>query len=396
MKYGLFMMPSHPPERDLFQAHQWDLDCLSLADELGYDEAWIGEHFTSPWEPIPAPDLMIAQALQRTKNIKLGTGVHLLPYHHPAELAHRVAYLDHLAQGRFLFGIGSGGLPSDYTLFDVDGIGGQHRDMTREAIDIILKIWEDQGPFEYKGKFWNVNIPDTMYGTLKYFLNPYQKPHPPIGVASVNVGSETLKIAGERGFIPMSLGLNGEYIASHWDAVCEGAARTGKTPSRTDWRIVRDVFVADSDDEAYEAGVNGMLGRVWRDYLLPLFGEFDLKKVFKHDPAMPDSAVTVEYLAERLWLIGSPDTVERKLRDLYEISGGFGTLLVLIYDYMENQAGVGKVHAVIGQRGNAPVRWLGCRTTGIRLLLFAGDGSPGAGTSAFPNWSRQPRSRGTR
>ena len=210
--------------------------------------------------------------------------------------------------------------------------------MTREAIDIILKIWEDQGPFEYKGKFWNVNIPDTMYGTLKYFLNPYQKPHPPIGVASVNVGSETLKIAGERGFIPMSLGLNGEYIASHWDAVSEGAARTGKTPSRTDWRIVRDVFVADSDDEAYEAGVNGMLGRVWRDYLLPLFGEFDLKKVFKHDPAMPDSAVTVEYLAERLWLIGSPDTVERKLRDLYEISGGFGTLLVLIYDYMENQA----------------------------------------------------------
>ena len=137
----------------------------------------------------------------------------------------------------------------------------------------------------------------------------------------------------------MSLGLNGEYIASHWEAVCEGAARTGKTPSRTDWRIVRDVFVADSDDEAYEAGVNGMLGRVWRDYLLPLFGEFDLKKVFKHDPAMPDSAVTVEYLAERLWLIGSPDTVERKLRDLYEISGGFGTLLVLIYDYMDNQAG---------------------------------------------------------
>ena len=92
MKYGLFMMPSHPPERDVFQAHQWDLDCLELADNLGFDEAWIGEHFTSPWEPIPAPDLMIAQALMRTKNIKLATGVHLLPYHHPAELAHRVAY----------------------------------------------------------------------------------------------------------------------------------------------------------------------------------------------------------------------------------------------------------------------------------------------------------------
>ena len=102
MKYGLFMMPSHPPERNIYDAHQWDLDYLALCDTLGYDEAWIGEHFTSPWEPIPAPDIMIAQALMRTSRIKLGTGVHLLPYHHPAELAHRIAYLDHLAQGRFL------------------------------------------------------------------------------------------------------------------------------------------------------------------------------------------------------------------------------------------------------------------------------------------------------
>ena len=338
MKHGLFMMPSLPPERELFHAHQWDLDCLSLADDLGFSEAWIGEHFTSPWEPIPSPDLMIAQALARTKNIKLATGVHLLPYHHPAELAHRVAYLDHLAQGRFMFGIGSGGLPSDYELFDVDGNAGQHREMTRESIEIILKIWENQGPFQYKGKFWNVNIPETMYGSLKYFLNPYQKPHPPIGVASVSIGSETLKIAGEHGFIPMSLGLNSEYLSSHWEALEEGAQRTGRKPSRQEWRIVRDVFVASSDDEAYDAAVNGMLGRVWRDYLLPLFDAFDLLKVFKHDQQISDSAVTPEYMAEHMWLIGSPDTVEGKLRRLYGDSGGFGTLLVLIYDYMEDQS----------------------------------------------------------
>lgn len=339
MQYGLFMMPSHPPERNLFQAHQWDLDCLCLADELGYHEAWIGEHFTSPWEPVPAPDLMIAQALLRTKKIKLGSGAHLLPYHHPAELAHRVAYLDHLAQGRFLFGIGSGGLPSDYALFNVDGNAGQHREMTRESLDIILKIWENQGPFQYRGKYWNVNVPDTMYGTLKYFLTPYQKPHPPIGVASVSIGSETLKIAGERGFIPMSLGLNSEYIASHWEAVEEGAKRTGKTPSRKDWRITRDVYVADTDEEAYEGAVNGMLGRVWGEYLLPLFESFNLLHVFKHDPEVPDAAVTPEYMAEHLWLIGSPDSVEQKVRKLYQMSGGFGTLLVLIYDYMEDQLG---------------------------------------------------------
>src|SRR4029453_10578793 len=167
MKYGLFMMPSHPPERNIYDAHQWDLDYLALCESLGYDEAWIGEHFTSPWEPIPAPDIMIAQALMRTKRIKLGTGAHLLPFHHPAELAHRVAYLDHLAQGRFLFGVGSSGLPSDWGLFNIDGNAGQHRDMTREALDIILKLWESEKPFRYEGKFWTVNYPDAMYADLR-------------------------------------------------------------------------------------------------------------------------------------------------------------------------------------------------------------------------------------
>jgi alkanesulfonate monooxygenase SsuD/methylene tetrahydromethanopterin reductase-like flavin-dependent oxidoreductase (luciferase family) len=350
MQYGIFMMPSHPPERETFVGHQWDLDCLELADKLGFSEAWIGEHYTTPWEPVPSPDLMIAQALMRTKNIKLATGVHLLPYHHPAELAHRVAYLDHMAQGRFMFGIGSGGLPTDYDLFDVDGMNGQHREMTRESIDIILKLWESKEPFQYKGKFWNASHPeDSKDGNLKYFLTPYQKPYPPIGVASVSIRSETLKIAGERGFIPMSLAFNGDYVVSHWEAVEEGAARSGKTPSRNDWRITRDVWVADSDDEAYDKAVNGMLGRVWRDYLLPLFGSFDLLHVIKHDSSVPDSAVTPEYMAEHVWLIGSPDTVEKKILDLYEMCGGFGTLLSLIYDNMDNQAGWEKSMKLLSQ-----------------------------------------------
>src|SRR5687768_18589783 len=154
MKFGLFMMPSHPPERGLYESHQWDLDYLSLVDELGFEEAWIGEHFTSPWEPIPAPDIMIAQALMRTKRIKLGTGAHLLPFHHPAELAHRVAYLDHLAQGRLMLGVGAGGIPSDWTVFDVDGMNGVNRKMMWEALDIMLKFWTDPEPFTHKGDFW--------------------------------------------------------------------------------------------------------------------------------------------------------------------------------------------------------------------------------------------------
>ena len=339
MKLGLFMMPCHPPERNIYDSHQWDLDYLELADGLGYDEAWIGEHFTTPWEPIPAPDIMIAQALMRTKRIVRAPGAHLLPFHHPSELAHRVAYLDHIAQGRLMFGIGASGLPTDWALFDVDGYAGQHREMTREALEIILKIWEDKGPFEYKGEFWNVTVTDTMWGLCKFFLTPYQKPHPPIGVASLNYRSPTLVIAGEKGFIPLSLALNTDFCKSHWEAVEEGAQRTGKTPRRSDWRLVRDVYVADTDEEARHGALSSMTARAWNDYLLRLFRQFDLMKVFKHDAALPDEAVTVEYLADKMWLVGSPETVARKIRELYQDVGGFGALITLVYDHWQNQEG---------------------------------------------------------
>jgi alkanesulfonate monooxygenase SsuD/methylene tetrahydromethanopterin reductase-like flavin-dependent oxidoreductase (luciferase family) len=344
MKVGLFLMPSHPPERSTWDAHQWDLDCLALADSLGFSEAWIGEHFTAPWEPVPAPDLLIAQALMRTENIKLGTGAHLLPFHNPVELAHRVAYLDHLAQGRYMFGIGSGGLLSDHDLFDVDFEGGEHHARTREALEIILGIWENiDGSFDYEGKFWNVHIPDPAeyeYATLKTFLRPLQQPHPPIGVAGASPNSETLKIVGERGYIPMSLGLNAVYVGSHWDAVKEGAQRAGTTPpSRSEWRIVRDVWVADTDDEAREGALNGMLGRAWRDYLHPLFsfGAYPFINYMKHSESIPNEDVTLEYLVDNLWIVGSPDTVARKLREMYEMVGGFGTLLWLTFDHSENR-----------------------------------------------------------
>ena len=113
MRYGLFTMPSHPPERPLGEGHRWDLQTLRWADELGFEEAWIGEHHTAIWEPHPAPDLLIAQALMETKRIRLAPGGFLLPYHHPAELANRVAMLDHMAQGRLNFGVAASGLPSD-------------------------------------------------------------------------------------------------------------------------------------------------------------------------------------------------------------------------------------------------------------------------------------------
>src|SRR5246127_495595 len=207
MQYGLFTMPSHPPERPLFDGHRWDLQTLRWADELGFAEAWIGEHHTAPWEPHPAPDLLIAQALMETKHLRLAPGGFLLPYHHPAELAHRVAMLDHMAQGRLNFGVAASGLPSDWAMFNVDGMAGGNRDMTREALEIILKLLASQEPFDFKGKFWNVSQPPEMFGMLRHHIRPLQAPHPPIGVAGLSKNSDTLKLAGEKGFLPMSLHL---------------------------------------------------------------------------------------------------------------------------------------------------------------------------------------------
>jgi alkanesulfonate monooxygenase SsuD/methylene tetrahydromethanopterin reductase-like flavin-dependent oxidoreductase (luciferase family) len=271
----------------------------------------------------------------QTKQIKLAPGGFLLPYHNPGELANRVAMLDWLAQGRLMFGVAASGLPSDWAMFNVDGFSGQNREMTREALDIILRLWTEE-QFDYQGKFWHITKTGRMYDTLVPHILPFQKPHPPIGVAGLSKNSDTLKLAGERGFIPLSLNLNNAYVASHWDAVEAGARKTGRTPWRGDWRLVREVFVADTDQEAWKYGVEGSLGRMQRDYFLPLLLSFQFHEFLKHDPSLPDSAVTVEYCARNNWIIGSPDTVVERLRQTYEEVGGFGTVLVLGIDYVDN------------------------------------------------------------
>jgi alkanesulfonate monooxygenase SsuD/methylene tetrahydromethanopterin reductase-like flavin-dependent oxidoreductase (luciferase family) len=337
MRYGLFTMPSHPPERSLLAGQKWDLQVLRWADELGFSEAWIGEHHTAPWEPNSAPDLLVAQALMQTSRIRIGPGGFLLPYHHPAELANRVAWLDHLSQGRLNFGIAASGLPSDWAMFNVDGMSGQNREMTREALDIILKLWASEEPFHYEGKFWKVDRPTEMFGgLLRPYLRPLQRPHPPIGVAGLSKKSDTLALAGERGFIPLSLNFNPSYVASHWESVEAGAHRAGRRASRRDWRIVREVFVADSDEEAWRHSVGGMMGRMYGEYYLRLLGNFGFLEFLKHSPDVPDSDVTAEYCARHNWVVGSPRTVTRRLEEIYDELGGFGCLLLFCFDYAEN------------------------------------------------------------
>ena len=179
MKLGIFSMPSHPPERSLKDGHEWDLQNIIWADELGFEEFWIGEHHAMVWEPHPSPDLLVVEGFRQTKNIRIGPGGFCLPYHHPAELANRIAMLDHLSGGRLNVGFAASGSPTDWEMFGVDGMHGEHRDMTRESIDIIMNLWTQAPGWKYEGKYWKAAVPHEIPPLLKRHLLPFQQPHPP-------------------------------------------------------------------------------------------------------------------------------------------------------------------------------------------------------------------------
>lgn len=333
MNFGALLMPSHPPERSIRDGQAWDLEELQRLDTLGFDQAWIGEHFSTAWEPCPAPDLLIARALPLTRRIVLGPLGHLLPYHHPMELAHRVAYLDHMAGGRYQLGVGISALPTDHQLFGLDVKGGRNRRMTFEALEIMTSLWKN-GPRNFTGEFWSTRVPDGPLDGLGFHLRPFQKPHPPIAIAGLTAGSENHKLAGEKGYLPVSLSISPDasVTAGHWAAVLEGAARSGRTPQRGDWSIVRDVYVARTDKEARERAIHGIMGRCWREFLLPLYLGLGLGDLLKLDRAMPDKFLDLNYLADNLWFVGSPETVATRILELQKGTGGFGRLLMVSYD----------------------------------------------------------------
>ncbi len=340
MKLGYFTMPLHPPDSDFTKTLDHDLEQLVTIDGLGYSEAWIGEHFTAKWENIPSPDLLIAQALGLTKDIVLGTGVTCMPNHDPFTIAHRIAQLDHMAHGRFHWGVGSGGFVGDLEVAGFDPKEGENRTMTREALDLVLQLWEDPKPGRYKTKYWDFTIPEPVeeFG-LGVHVKPYQKPHPPIGVAGVSPKSDTLTLAGERGYIPMSINLvPSNVLGSHWEAVEKGATAAGRTADRATWRIAREVFVADTTKAARKEALEGVLRRDFGDYFLKMIAHNKQLDHLKNDPDMPDSDVTVEYLVDNVWLVGSPDDVAEQIRGLYEEVGGFGVLLAMGHEWRPRDA----------------------------------------------------------
>ena len=335
MELGLFMMPQHPPTRTLYDSWQRDFDLLCLADQLGYHEAWIGEHITETWENAPVPELLIAQALKMTQHLILGTGVTLLPLHDPVDLAHRIAMLDHMAQGRFYWGIGVRSIPSDLALFgldytDMNGV----REQGRECLEVVLGMWAaEDGKFDYDGKYYQVHAPE-MHRHLgrRLWIQPYQKPHPPIGVASTSPESDTIRLAGERGWLPLSSSiLQGPMLKAQWAKLEEAAASAGRHADRRAWRIARDIYVAETPQRAREEA-REVLGKPWEQHQFKNRQAGGILKYHKVDPSMPDDAVTVDYMLEHFWIVGDAAECADRLNELYDEVGGFGQVLTTTRD----------------------------------------------------------------
>lgn len=336
MEIGYFTMPLHPAGSNLTETLEEDLRQILALDKLGFREAWIGEHFTAGWENIPAPDLFIAKAIPMTENIILGTGVSCLPDHDPFVLAHRIAVLDHLAKGRFQWGIGAGSFIGDFEVFGIDPASGEQRVLTNESLEFILNLWNDPAPGEYRNSRWKFRVPEKQPDVgLGVHTRPYQKPHPPIAVAGITESSGTLKIAGEKGWIPMSINfVTKNVLKTHWSSVEEGALNAGRNPDRSLWRIARDVYVAETTEQARKDVAEGTLARDFTDYFFKMVPKIRGNlNIFKDDKSMSDAQVTVDYMMDNLWIVGSPELVAQRLRDLYEHVGGFGTLLVMGHEW---------------------------------------------------------------
>ena len=336
MNIGYFTMPLHPAGSDLSETIDHDLEQIIYLDKLGFKEAWIGEHFTAGWENIPAPDLFIANVLAKTENIVLGTGVSCLSQHNPFMLAHRIAVLDTLAKGRFYWGIGAGSFIGDFKAFEIDPSTGEQRKLMNESLEIILDLWNNPRPQKFKNDKWSFTIPDPIHEVgLGVHTKPFQKPHPPIAVAGITANSSSLKTAGKRDWIPMSINfVTKDVLKTHWDSVEEGASIAGKFADRSKWRIARDVYVAETTEQAIKEVKEGTLARDFEDYffkIVPIIrGNLDL---FKLDKSKSDKEVTMDYMIENMWIVGSPEDVADQIQELNDYVGGFGTLLVMGHEW---------------------------------------------------------------
>ena len=335
-------MPLHPRTRDPAVTLQEDRAAIILADQLGFYDAYVGEHLTDPEENVTSSFIFLASVVAETKSIKLGTGTSNLSHTHPVLIAAHAAMFDHLAKGRFIFGISPGTLASDAEALGMD-LGMEERNQRfAEAIDVILAIWQRSAPYDielpgnrYKVSTARTQVPAVGRGQM---YKPYQKPRPEIVGTVVAPHSKGVIAMGERDFHPMSANfLLPHWLPSHWTNYCAGKAKAGAKPDPNDWRVARTIFVADDAKTARRYAIEDAASP-YRYYWDKLRGNMMRAKrhvIFKRHESEDDSAVTLERLLDELVLWGTPAKVADEILALRETAGPFGEIVYAGMDWVD-------------------------------------------------------------
>nr|WP_137389309.1 LLM class flavin-dependent oxidoreductase [Rhodoligotrophos defluvii] len=339
MEVSFFTMPVHPLEKPQSVTLREDRGAFILADELGFAEAYCGEHTTDLAENITSCIAFLASLAYETKRIRLGTGTVNLPNSHPAAIAAQVAMLDHMLEGRLMFGISPGGLMSDAEIFG--NLENDRNAMFLEAINMVLSLWASEAPYELTGQFWNISTRKTTIREIGQgsIIKPYQRPHPPIIGTIVAPYSKGVTAMAARGWDPISANfLLPKWVATHWPNYAEGCAQAGRLADPSNWRVARSILVADDQAtaERYARDPNGPYVFYYRQILTKMRAGNRLG-LFKEDPSMPDDAITLDYVCDRLITYGTADKVADQILALRDEIGEFGHIVYAGHDWADPQ-----------------------------------------------------------
>ena len=336
MELGLFTQPVHRPEKPWDQALAEDREAIILADQLGFSEAWIGEHFTTKAEQIPAPLMFMATLLKEAPSIRFATGVINLPYHNPVVVAAEVAQFDQLSDGRLILGIGPGGLMSDAELFGGKEMPERYR-IALEGLDLMIKLWQEDAPLNHHGEFYDFSLEKRVWLShgVGSMAKPFQQPYPPIALAMVGPGGLTAQTIAERSFIPISANFVPiENVVAQWQDYSQTRQNMGKPADRDIWRVCRNILVTDSDSQAEDilSDPDGTFSYYYR-YIR---GVRQIEE-FQDQQAEPierlNQLLEVPQALADCVIAGSAATVLDRLIDMTDTLGRFGTLVMVAHDW---------------------------------------------------------------
>ena len=340
MRLGYFTMPMHPAHRPSALTLQEDRESIILADKLGFYDAFVGEHLTEKSENVTNSFIFLATLIHATKKIKLATGTSNLSHTHPTLVAAHAAMFDHLAQGRFIFGISPGALASD-----AEALGLLQEDRNKifaEAIDVILAIWERDAPYDidlpnnrFKVTTQKTGVAEIQRGAM---YKPFQQPRPEIVGTVVAPFSKGVIAMGERDFHPLSANfLLSKWLPSHWTNYVEGKKRAGLEAKVADWRVARTIFVAD-DDKTAKAYGRADAASPYGFYYNQILKKLQRSKrlfVMKTHPEQPDDEITHDYVMDSLVMHGSVNSVVDQILALREEIGDFGEIVYAGMDFVD-------------------------------------------------------------